>query len=635
MNRPIALWSTFAIFTILGLGALGWITREALILERAEARANRRAAYEDNIRLALWRLDSMVAPLVARESARPPQEYFTTDIQSAFLIGDADAPDELEVADDSPVPEPLRIPFVELYFQIHENGAMTSPFVLPFFSSRSEVVEPAARSSPEKAELLEALKGQLDREKVLTALKKSKRDWIQVSEESVASVAPEVSRETQMAMGKEAKSQEDRSRLEFQARSKAMAANQAQSQALAQQPTPKGDLFVPPGDTGVESQGGEVFRNFQSAQMTPVWMEGQLFLARKVPVKGEDVLQLAAINWAGVRKQLLKEIDDLLPEADLVAVPPTETEAEMASRQMASLPVAVEPEAFHSTNGPVWTPFRLVVLISWIFVLAALVGGVVLVNGLIRLSERRAAFVSAVTHELRSPLTTFRMYTEMLTERMVADEKKRSVYLETLRREADRLIHLVENVLSYARLERNRASGSRERIPVESLVERVTERLDRRVEEEGMILVREVDADAAKREVETDPSAVEQIVFNLVDNACKYAQGASDRRIHVRVTASKETLEVRVCDHGPGISRDQAARLFRPFRKSAMESAHSAPGVGLGLALSRRLARSLGGDLSLECASQPGACFRLRLPLGQTGTKSERASNGPAGGRQA
>ncbi len=75
-----------------------------------------------------------------------------------------------------------------------------------------------------------------------------------------------------------------------------------------------------------------------------------------------------------------------------------------------------------------------------------------MLRGVLALSERRASFVSAVTHELRSPLTTFRMYAEMLAEGMVRDEQQRDRYLSTLRQEADRLSHLVDNVLQYARL---------------------------------------------------------------------------------------------------------------------------------------------------------------------------------------
>jgi signal transduction histidine kinase len=122
-------------------------------------------------------------------------------------------------------------------------------------------------------------------------------------------------------------------------------------------------------------------------------------------------------------------------------------------------------------------------------------------------------------------------------------------------------------------------------------------------------------AEAADTLVNVDALAVEQIVFNLVDNACKYATPASsERTLHVEVKQEGSNIAIRVRDHGPGFAKAQLKRLFMPFEKSATEAAHSAPGVGLGLALCRRLARELGGDLVLE-SYLGGACFRLTLPL--------------------
>jgi signal transduction histidine kinase len=241
----------------------------------------------------------------------------------------------------------------------------------------------------------------------------------------------------------------------------------------------------------------------------------------------------------------------------------------------------------------------------------------VMVMGVVSLSERRGAFVSAVTHELRTPLTTFRMYSEMLAEGMVADEAKRRRYLDTLCAEGSRLSHLVENVLSYARLERGRHRGHTETVPVGDLLERMRERLARRAEQAGLSLV--VDAGAAADiPLEVDVSAVEQILFNLVDNAAKYAAGAADKRIEILASRVGRQVAVRVRDHGPGIARAEAKRLFRPFRKSAQHAAESAPGVGLGLALSRRLAGQMGGGLRV-CPSHDGdgACLELLLPVGR------------------
>jgi signal transduction histidine kinase len=237
-----------------------------------------------------------------------------------------------------------------------------------------------------------------------------------------------------------------------------------------------------------------------------------------------------------------------------------------------------------------------------------------LVAGVIRLSDRRAAFVSAVTHELRTPLTTFHMYTEMLAEGMVPDPEQQQDYLTTLRAEAARLSHLVENVLAYARLERGRADGRLEHVSLARLLDSIHPRLADRARHDGMEIVVDRDAELLATVVRANPSAVEQILANLVDNAGKYAGAADDKRIHLDFRRTDGAIELRVRDHGPGISRSASRRLFHSFSKSAHDAANSAPGVGLGLALSRRLARDMGARLWLDRTITDGACFILALP---------------------
>ena len=146
-----------------------------------------------------------------------------------------------------------------------------------------------------------------------------------------------------------------------------------------------------------------------------------------------------------------------------------------------------------------------------------------------------------------------------------------------------------------------------------TLLERMKDRLEEVVARGGMELVWENQCPEARLRVDT--SIVEQILLNLVDNACKYAAEATDRRIHLRALPQGGYAVLRLCDHGPGVSADVAGRLFRPFSKSAHEAANSAPGVGLGLALSRQLARRLGGELELDRNPPGGACFALTFPL--------------------
>jgi K+-sensing histidine kinase KdpD len=129
-----------------------------------------------------------------------------------------------------------------------------------------------------------------------------------------------------------------------------------------------------------------------------------------------------------------------------------------------------------------------------------------------------------------------------------------------------------------------------------------------------MELCCEVTGDLACCLVKTDTTAIEQIIFNLVDNASKYAgpdvDGCEGNIITLRVIDRGKQIVFQVSDQGPGVASAERKKLFRAFHKSAQEAAHSKPGVGLGLALCRRLARALGGDLKIVDSEQ-GACFEL------------------------
>ena len=121
--------------------------------------------------------------------------------------------------------------------------------------------------------------------------------------------------------------------------------------------------------------------------------------------------------------------------------------------------------------------------------------------------------------------------------------------MKTLRAEADRLGHLVENVLAFARLERGRAADGREIVAPAALLDRLVPRLALRARQAGMeLIVGPVDSQA---NVRVDLSVVDQILSNLVDNAVKYAGGATDRRIHLDVAPAGRWLALTVRDHGP------------------------------------------------------------------------------------
>jgi signal transduction histidine kinase len=321
------------------------------------------------------------------------------------------------------------------------------------------------------------------------------------------------------------------------------------------------------------------------------------------------------LDWSAIRASLLASVADLLPNADFRPSPALPTTP--SSRRLAALPVQLVAGDVPYEAVETWTPIQSTLAVAWAGVALAGIAVAFLLHGIVSLSERRAAFVSAVTHELRTPLTTFKMYSEMLADGMVRDPKQEAHYLGTLKSEANRLGHLVENVLAYAKLERGSARSRVEEVTLGQLIERVRERLEQRAAQADLRIAVEADTMTATTKVRVDVAAVEQILFNLVDNACKYAApSATERVIHLEALPEKGRLAMlRVRDHGEGISQAGAKRLFQPFSKSATEAAHSAPGVGLGLALCRRLSRSLGGDLKWDGTVRDGACFVLSLPV--------------------
>ena len=351
-----------------------------------------------------------------------------------------------------------------------------------------------------------------------------------------------------------------------------------------------------------------------AGDMRPLWLGGELLLVRTAVVGGGKRLQGVWLDWPGLRDRLYDTISDLLPDASLLPVPPESASTDPAA--LVTLPVRLVPGVVPVEFNAPGSFLKPALALAWACLVAAAAAIAFVLHRAVTLSERRAAFVSAVTHELRTPLTTFRLYSEMLADDMVPDAAQRRGYLQTLCDESSRLMHLVENVLSFSRIERGRTAARLEKVPAGGLLDRILPRLCQRAAQADMRLELRVEENLRACEVRVDALAVEQILFNLTDNACKYAAPDCDPRL-LELSAVREagTISLTLRDYGPGLPAGQMKKLFRPFSKSATEAAHSAPGVGLGLALSRRLARELGGDLRHLPVTGRGTAFCLTLPV--------------------
>ncbi len=358
-------------------------------------------------------------------------------------------------------------------------------------------------------------------------------------------------------------------------------------------------------------------------RLTPRWLttpkarEPELIFVREVIVEGERMEQGFWTDWPALREMLIANAGDLAPGATLrpLLAGADESNPALLARTLAGIPAELLTGDAPIAQVPVWSPARMTLLMTWIVSLLAIIAIGMVLRAAMELAERRGRFVSAVTHELRTPLTTFCLYSQMLADGLIQGEDARATYLHTLKSESQRLARIVESVLEYARLGRKRPGQVRTLQSVQRLIDQVTPPLVQRCTQAGMTLEVTIEGnpDAADAMVAADAATIERILYNLVDNACKYAASAEDHRVHLVARVDSAGVVFSVRDHGPGIDPAERPRVFRAFVRGTREAAGTIPGLGLGLSLAQGLAREIGAELRLEPAPV-GARFDLRLP---------------------
>lgn len=571
MNRPWFAWSIFGICLLAATSAVGWLTLSAW---RAD-QALQQALLDSEIRNALWRMDSLVAPLLAIEINRPSLAVpFTgTPLLAPKLV-------QGYVLRDASGNWTIR----------HPQSAACEPFSpdSPFISEDwAKRLGTAGAASDMAAELASA------------DVPVGPNDDLILWPEPVSQVPRGQTGPTGRMARYNPGGQEVQNR------------NQVVQQ-LQQAAT---NAYLPVEEKRRASAG--------LGPLRPLWVGGELVLARQAPAgpkSAATLLEVCWLNWKEWEALLSAQLAGssiplrLLPsDVNLAA----SGDGPFEERRMVSLPIRVEPHANRRQN-----PWPLPLIGIWVLLVMVALAFGWLMRQTLALSERRAAFVSAVTHELRTPLTTFRLYSEMLSEGVAADPQQQQTYFQTLNREANRLTHLVENVLAYARLEHGRSTARNETVTVGELIDRCRPRLEQRVSETPLTLSLEVSDSARAATLTTNALAVEQILFNLIDNSCKYARDAADARILCHVQVESGRMSIRIADFGPGLSAAARSTLFQPFRKSAAQAADSAPGIGLGLSLSKRLIHELRGSMRCYPNTPAGLCFEIQLPLDTTKEES-------------
>lgn len=224
-----------------------------------------------------------------------------------------------------------------------------------------------------------------------------------------------------------------------------------------------------------------------------------------------------------------------------------------------------------------------------------------------KLARDRARFAATAAHELRTPLASLRLYSDLIAEE--DEEEKRITYARELASQTERLGRVVANVLEVTRLERGTFSLKPQVGAIGRAVEECVERLRPQLEAANCPVALRV-ADELP-DVAFDPDALHHVVDNLVDNAEKFSRDVPERSIDVEVAREENGVAITVSDRGPGIP-ETLSRTPRPFRRGRDTNAPA--GLGLGLYLVDRIVRGHGGELKTEARPGGGARIRVFLP---------------------
>ncbi|MFA5904571.1 MAG: HAMP domain-containing sensor histidine kinase [Desulfobacula sp.] len=268
-----------------------------------------------------------------------------------------------------------------------------------------------------------------------------------------------------------------------------------------------------------------------------------------------------------------------------------------------------DPKGISQANG-----FLILSLILvGIFMAAIISGGVFLTRMTlknIKDAQQKTSFVSSVSHELKTPLTSIRMYAELLLSGRIKDAAKKETYLSVIMTESERLTRLINNVLDFGKLEQGKKAYHIIGFDLHAMLHQIIDVHKIRIKEKGMNIITEVKQGSYS--IHSDRDALEQVILNLMDNVLKYAGKGK----FIKFILQKEpdgTFLFKICDDGQGIPKSQREMIFEKFFRIDNSLTSAQPGSGLGLSIARKIMRDLKGDLYYDPTEPNGACFTARI----------------------
>ncbi len=233
----------------------------------------------------------------------------------------------------------------------------------------------------------------------------------------------------------------------------------------------------------------------------------------------------------------------------------------------------------------------------------------------IEFAKLRSDFVSTVSHEFKSPLTSIRQIAEMLHSGRVPSEERRQKYYDILLEQSERLSLLTENVLNFAKMEEGKKKFVLEKTDIRQLLTEITHSFQGRIRQNDFDIDLEIEESLPHISVEL--SALSQAINNLIDNAIKYSGEA--KRVKIKAFSTTNDLVISVRDFGLGIRKEEQDRVFDRFYRGGDELTRTVKGSGLGLTLVKQIVEAHSGKVLVESQVGQGSTFSLKFPFSEEG----------------
>ena len=232
-------------------------------------------------------------------------------------------------------------------------------------------------------------------------------------------------------------------------------------------------------------------------------------------------------------------------------------------------------------------------------------------------SENKSQFVSSMSHELRTPLNAIIGLTEMMVTNAARFGTEKALEpLQRVNRAGTHLLGLINQVLDLSKIEAGKLELNPQTVQLASLINDVISTAGQLAEQNKNRLV--VDAQESLGALTVDPMRLRQILLNLLSNACKFTKEGEVKLRARRVADGRDWIELAVADLGIGMTAEQQTKLFEEFSQADASTAQRFGGTGLGLSITRKLARVMGGDVTVASEPGKGSVFTVRLPSSAT-----------------